>query len=241
MNKDFNVAQRDFPLRRGGLYHITYKGAELSYLSVTSILGDTLPKKMLTHWAAKQAAIAALNNPSLSVEEAVGAIYKKRDAAGGLGKIIHSWVESYIKGEKPDLNNLTDEIKPYGEAFMNFIESSNYKPFIVQGTPFSEITVFNVDVGYAGTLDYAAVDKKIYDWKTGRGIYIDHHLQQIAYLNATHAILPDKTIIKMPKFEGAFLVHLRSTGRYSTVEAEGTFDDFLKVFEVYNVLKKFGS
>jgi len=238
MNKDLDVVQREFPFRRGGLYHITYKEEELRLPSVTSILGDTLPKKQLVPWAAKQAAIIALDNPSLSVEEVVTSIYKKRDAAGGLGRTIHSWAESYTNGEKLDLDNLTDTLRPYGESFLSFMEYEQLKPLIVNDFPFAEIIVFNPEVGYAGTLDFAT-DKHIYDWKTGKGIYMDHHLQQIAYLNATHALLPDKTIIPMPKFEGAFLVHLRVTGKYSTVEAEGTFDDFLKVFEVYKVLKKF--
>lgn len=239
MQKDFAVVKKEFPFRRGGLYHINYKGKELSLPSVTSILGDTLPKKMLVHWAAKQAAIAALDNPSLSVEEAVAAIYKKRDAAGGLGKTIHSWAEGYIKGEPLDLENLTEDIRPYGESFLSFVTDHKLKAYMHGDVPFSEITVFNPDVGYAGTLDFGADDKYIYDWKTGKNIYLDHHLQQIAYLNATHALMPDRTIIEMPKFEGAFLVHLRKTGKYSSVEAEGTFDEFLKVFDMYNMLKKY--
>lgn len=238
MQKNLKVVRRDLPFRRGGLYHITLKGKELSLPSVTSILGDTLPKKFLTQWAAKQAAIAALADPSISVEEAVASIYKQRDAAGGLGKAVHSWVEDFIKGEKPKLDDLASGLRPYGEAFLKFTETQELKPYIHEGFPFSEITVFNPDAGYAGTLDFAT-DKYIYDWKTGKGIYIDHHLQQIAYLNATHALLPDRTIIKMPKFQGAFLIHLRKTGRFSAIEAEGTFDDFLKVLALYKVLKNF--
>lgn len=237
-NEEFTIVKKEYPFRRGGLYHITYKGTELSLPSVTSIIGDTLPKKMLTHWAAKQAAIAALNDPSLSVEEAVAAIYKKRDAAGGLGKIIHSWAEDYFKGTKIKLDDLSDELKPYGQSFLSFMENHDLKPHIVNGFPFSEITVFNPEVGYAGTLDFAS-PTHIYDWKTGKGLYLDHHLQQIAYLNATHALLPDRTIIPMPKFKGAYLVHLRSTGRYSSVEAEGTFDEFKAVINLYHILKKY--
>lgn len=238
MQEEPKVVKTDYPFRRGGLYHITFDGKELSLPSVTSILGDTLPKKFLVHWAAKQAAIAALENPGMSVEEAVAAIYKKRDAASGLGRTIHSWAESYIKGEKPDLENLVEGLQPYAQSFTSFMDKENPKPLIVNGFPFSEITVFNAEVGYAGTLDFAS-DKHIYDWKTGKGIYIDHHLQQIAYLNATHALLPDRTIVKMPKLEGAYLVHLRNTGRYSMVEAEGTFDEFKLVVNMYNLLRKY--
>lgn len=239
MQKDFKFVKKEWPFRRGGNYHITFKGEELILPSVTTILGDTLPKKFLVHWAAKQAAIAALENPALSIEEAVGAIYKKRDAAGGLGKTVHSWAEDISKGNKIDLNNLTDDLKPYGEAFLKFVNDQDLKVGTLEKMPLAEFTVFNPEVGYAGTCDFAT-DKYIYDWKTGKNIYIDHHLQQIAYLNATHVLLPDKeTVVPMPKFEGAFLVHLRKSGRYSSVEAEGTFEDFLAVFNLYKILKKF--
>lgn len=235
---DLNVVKRDFPFKRGSNYYITYKGEELILPSVTTILSNTIPKPFLMNWAAKQAATYALAHPGISVEEAVSASTKIKDDAAGRGKAIHSWAETHARGEKLDLNDLSETLQGYGKAFLQFIEDDKPKIGTIKGFPLTEFTVFNPEIGYAGTVDYATVTGYIYDWKTSKGIYLDHHLQQIAYLNATHILLPDRTIVKMPKFKGACLIHLRPTGGSSKHHVEGEFEDFLTVLEMYKVLQK---
>lgn len=237
MNK-LAVVKREFPFKRGSNYYITYKGTELILPSVTTILGETLPKKMLVQWAAKQAATYALANPHVSVEEAVAAMYGTRDSAGARGKAIHSWAEAHARGELLDLNNLAPDLQTYGKGFKQFIEDEKPTPHEIKGQKLIEFIVFNPEAGYAGTCDFASKDY-IYDWKTSKNIFVDHHLQQLAYLNATHILLPDKTIVPMHKFKGAYLVHLTPKGTGYKVPVEGTFEDFLTTLKMYNMLKKF--
>jgi hypothetical protein len=57
----------------------------------------------------------------------------------------------------------------------------------------TEMIVFNFTVGYAGTLDLWHLDEdgttSIIDWKSSKGIYPDHGVQQAAYANAEWALV----------------------------------------------------
>jgi hypothetical protein len=69
----------------------------------------------------------------------------------------------------------------------------------------SEQLIWNVELGYAGTIDIVAEDKDgrvgIADLKTSRGTYLDHHLQVAAYCHAARAHTPVEwaKIIRLPK------------------------------------------
>jgi hypothetical protein len=230
------IKKRDYPLRRGSTYYIEMGEKALEYPSVTSILGDTLPKKQLISWAARTAAAFALANPWVSVEEAANSIYKKRDSAADLGKTVHSWAEAYGNGAKLDIADAPEELKPYFHAFLSFIKDQN--PKILH----TEATVFNVDHEYAGTADQIAElhtgDLAIFDYKTGKGTYYESHLQQVAYANATHLLTKDRKIIEMPKISKMFLVHLKDNGKYNLIEVDEPFEDFLHVKKMWSILKR---
>lgn len=227
--------QKDFPIRRGGHYYIDFDGQKLVLPSVTTIINDTLPKKALMTWAAKVAAKAALDNPTLSVEQAVNSIYQKRDAAGNIGQTIHSWAEAYGNGSLLDPLTLPENIRPYGQAFHKFME--DHSPKIIH----TECTVFSVKHGYAGQLDLLATLKNgkvsVLDYKTGKGVYWDHYVQQAAYAGAEYIYTKDKKVIPMPKVDEQYLVHLKDSGLYSLIGVNEPFESFLKVMEVWKLLK----
>lgn len=236
------VKKRDYPLRRGSEYHIEVDGKELVLPSVTYILGQTLPKPELVFWAARTAAKRALEDPSLSVEEAASAIYKTKMSAADKGKLIHSWAEAYARGNPPDIESVPPEFIPYANAIATFFETEDIKPRELDGYPLIEFTVFNITEGYAGTCDFA--NSHIFDWKTGKGVYDEGHLQQIAYLNAEFIYIPAKDgrtkpkVLPMPKMDGAYLIHLRNDGKYSKIQVSGDFEDFKTVLNMYHMLKK---
>lgn len=231
------VAKRDYPFKRGSTYFIEFNGQTLELPSVTTILGDTIPKqKMLVPWAAKQAAAAALAEPWMSVEEAAAAAYRKRDNAVGIGKTVHSLAEAYGNGATLDVDNLPLEIQPYGRAFQEFI--SVHQPKIL----FTEVTVFNVTHGYAGTADQIGVTRDgnttIFDYKTGKNTYKESHLQQMAYANAEYIYTKDHRVIPMPKIGAQYLVHLKANGRHNLISVEEPFEDFLQLLRIHPLMKK---
>jgi len=230
---------KSIPVKRDTNYYIEMEGEKLILPSVTSILGTAIPKKELIYWAQRETAKAIFERieDGINMEEALRAPYRKRDIATDKGKRIHSLIESYLKtGSAPV--SLLDIDAPFLESARNFLNKEKIKPKIINEFPLVEFTVFNLKYGYAGTCDFAS--DSIYDWKTGKDLYFDHHLQQIAYLNCTHIVLPNRTIVEMPKFDTAYLVHFRDDGGYSVVEAKADFNDFLTFFEAYKVLKKYG-
>lgn len=230
------VKKKEYPLRRGSTYFVEYGDKTLEYPSVTSILGEAIPKKALISWAARTAADYALKNPWVSVEEAANSIYKKRDKAADVGSTVHSWAEAYGNGEKINIDSIPDEIKPYCHAFLSFIKDQ--RPKILH----TEATVFNIAEEYAGTADQIAElhtgELAIFDYKTGKSTYYESHLQQVAYANATHLLLKDRSIVKMPKISKMFLVHLKANGKYNLIEVDEPFENFLHVKKMYQILKE---
>ena len=237
MSSSPKVKKREFPLRRGGNYYIEFDGNPLVLPSVTNILGNTLPKPQLVSWAARTAAKAALENPGFSVEDAAASIYRKKTAATGKGKNVHEWIESFTNDPTIGFEDLLEEEIPYAKAFKQFMEAEQPK-FI-----YAEAVVFNITHGYAGSLDAIAETGSnqqltMMDWKTGKGVYYESHLQQVAYKNAEYLMTKDKKIIPMPQVKAMFLIHLQNNEKYAKIGVNEPFEDFLKVMEVWKILQK---
>jgi hypothetical protein len=229
--------KRKLPLRRNNLYYIERPGQDMIALpSVTTILGDALPKKELLYWAARGAGTIALENPNLSLDQVITKLFKRRDDAADLGKAVHAWAEAYALGKKLDTATLSDKIKPYIKAFEHFMEME--QPQIM----YTECTVYNLTHGYAGTADMIALTKSgklaIFDYKTGKNTYFDGHLQQEAYANAEYLLTKDHQIIPMPKIEEKYLVHLKDNEKYNLIDVSEPFESFLTVMQVWKILKK---
>jgi len=197
---------------------------------VTGIL-KIINKPGLISWGIKEAAKLALADPSLTVEEIMAGVYGGRDTAGDIGTMLHHIAEDKVSNRKVDLEKLTTVLVPYATALVNYLEST--KPKVL----YTETTVFNVDHGYAGTLDLITEDQGgsiwMLDYKTGNRIYPEHGLQLSAYKNATHLKTKEGKIIPMPKIDKTGIIHLTKDASFSAIEVNEPFEVFLHAYEVY--------
>lgn len=230
------VNKRDYPLKRGNKYYITDGKEELAYPSVTTILGETIPKPGLLYWAAKVVGEYALEHPEASLEECRAQMNITKNAAADKGKTVHSWCEAYGNGHLLDPETLPEELKPYGRAFVAFM--NEHRPKILH----TECVIFNKTHGYAGTADLLAYTQDgklaIFDYKTGKDTYFESHLQQEAYANGEFIYTKNREIIEMPKVESKYLVHLKPNGTFSLIQVDEPFSSFLTVIQMWKVLKK---
>ena len=129
--------------RRNGFYYLS---EDKIYPSVTTML-QIIAKPQLMSWAAKEAARAALADPTLSEQEAASIIYRKRDSAADRGKAVHSFAEMYQAGAKIDIEALPEAFRGYAKGFVSFIDG--FKPDIIH----RELQVWSDKYQYAGSLD----------------------------------------------------------------------------------------
>src|SRR6266571_291984 len=134
-----------------------YTWAGRAYPSITSILAGGVPKPFLAPWAAKAAAeyaVAHLDRlrllpPGQAVREVKQAPFTARDAAAGLGDLVHAAVAADATGQpRPPV---PPDAAPFLAAFDQFC--ADHRP----GWLASEQTVYSRHYGYAGTLDAICV------------------------------------------------------------------------------------
>lgn len=212
---------------RSGYY--THPGTGEKYLSVTTILSGGIPKQALVHWAAREAALCAVDNVPALVrargEEArreiatwiQRAAERKRDSAADLGSLIHGFVEARVLGQPTP--ELTDEQRPFVEAFDRFLD--DWQPEYEA----TELVVCNTEHGYAGTLDAklslsslpdelleAGIkpgDLLDVDYKTGKAVYPEVGVQLAAYRRANVGWLKDGTQVVPPATVAGLVLHIR--------------------------------
>lgn len=118
--------------------------------------------------------------PNKILKEAQDEAQKQRDIAAEIGKAIHAWIESHIKGEEPEMPQ-DPKVLQGVNAFLDWVADNKVK-FL-----WSEKIVYSKKFGYVGTADLGVqIGKKKYlaDIKTGNGIYTEAILQTAAYLEA---------------------------------------------------------
>lgn len=197
------------------------------YPSVTAILG-AINKPALVNWAAKQeremvlGAVRRLlvdpqvkrDNFILSLESAVGkekAHSKALAAAGTIGSEAHSYVEWHLrrqlKQEAGPEPQISEKALWAAMACQDWMRSVNLSVSLVENV------VYSKRHGYAGTLDIAGdIDHRagrltiIGDFKTGKAIYREAHLQVAAYAHALVEmgwadVMPAGCIVRLPKVE----------------------------------------
>jgi len=186
-----------------GEVQIDFKEASHSYwllgekkkrlTGVTTIIGKAYDKStVLMAWqlnetiasllANKERLIQAQNESEIKevLAEAKTAAADKRDLAAEIGSAIHAWVESFIKGEAPEMPE-DDRVAEGVNNFIKWLDSSGFK--LLE----TEKIVYSRQHGYVGTLDITAEkDGKLYllDIKTGNAIYPEYNIQTAAYLKA---------------------------------------------------------
>lgn len=179
---------------------------------VTSIL-QRLGKPALIPWAAGMASDYWLNamtsNPSRTDyavihKEAKSAHRTFTKAAADAGKNVHSYAESWFKGQ--DLPKLLTDAAKYGvEAFHKWLDAHHVEVLA------SERMVFSKEFYYAGTCDFIAkIDgvPGVGDIKTSSGIYPEMLMQTAAYQQALQEEkgfeFPVRWILRLDKKTGEF-------------------------------------
>jgi len=112
--------------------------------------------------------------------------YQIKTQAGEDGSFIHEAIEKILNGEKilgeyinqHFRSNRALKIKKCLKSFLDWYEE--YKPETIS----IERTVWNDELGFAGTLDYTCIiDGRLYtiDWKSSKSISDGHRIQVVGY------------------------------------------------------------
>jgi hypothetical protein len=201
---------------RGRFYRI--EGRELP--SVTTVL-DVIAKPALGPWYAKEerryfeaAMLEVLSRPGARDPEfvlsavaaavtGVKAADREKQRAATIGTAVHAGIEWHLRrilGDDPGPEPyLPDPAVWAVESWRDWAASVALEPLIV------ERTVYCLECGYAGTLDLYAKVKgvlTVLDWKTGKAIYPEAFLQNVAYRHAAQRRgMPSAQglIVRLPK------------------------------------------
>ncbi len=182
---------------------------------VTDLLKRGKPSPALVGWGIKSVSEFAINNwddlTAMPIAERLNVLkrspYAERDAAASRGTLVHHLAEKLANGEEVDV---PDDVTGHVESAIRFLDE--WQPEVI----LSEVTVYNLDYGYAGTLDLIArfPDGRVAlcDYKTSKGVYADTALQLAAYRFATHYLDADGEAQPMPEVDWCGVVHIRADG-----------------------------
>jgi len=190
--------------------------------SVTTVL-DIVAKPALGPWYAKEerryfeaAMLEVLSKPGArdpefvltAVAEAVSGVKaadRAKQQAATIGTAMHAGIEWALRtqlGEDPGPEpRLPDAAAWAVESWKDWAKSVALEPLAIERTVYCEVC------GYAGTLDlYARVSGvlTVLDWKSGKAIYPEAFLQNIAYRHAaTRRGMPSAQglIVRLPKYQ----------------------------------------
>ena len=215
------------PMRRGGYYWLYDPATDrvLPYVSVTEALNEIAKHKMFVPAAIRKAHAAWSENPEMSVEEAQATWYRNMSSKADLGSMLHSFYEAWGRGTPLNPEQLPDaDSRGHAKAFLKWYEAVQPEFLHV------EATVFNFNLGYAGTGDlWAKIGDltAIVDYKTG---FLDEFgcaMQESAYehgdtgLNkATGELFP------LPEVQARYALQTRPNGTYQFVELPDRWADF---------------
>lgn len=217
--------------RRGGMY---WKGLNPPYVSVTTVLGQTIPKPALQHWYGQQIYLAMVADPSMDERTALASPYTAMKKAANRGTTVHSIMEAY-KASGNIIETVPEEYKGYAKAFYSWVKFAN--PRILE----TEKTLTHEGYKYAGTLDMLAVINGktcIVDFKTNKdgNVYNEAHLQVSAYIEALkHQDKP--TDANVSGYDG-IIVGLAEDGTFNHQIAKKAFKPFLHCLNLYAFLNR---
>lgn len=206
-----------------------YEWTDGQYWSATTILAGGIPKPFLLDWAAKQAAIRAVEMAAdgrlaeLIEEKGDDAAVRMialaredvREEKADLGKWVHRVAEAWALGlETP---RVPRSIERYVDQLRRWFEKAQPRVEAV------EVTVYHRGPDgfrYAGTVDLIAWIRNadgveelwLIDLKTGERLYPEAAVQLSAYGHATFIGGPDgETELPMPAVDRYGILHIRPT------------------------------
>lgn len=202
------------------------------YPSVTTITGMK-DKPALVNWAANETIDYTLLNwddlaPLTKKVRRVmmkDSRYEKKVSktsfsASNIGNLTHDMVEQYIETGVPGFSaygleivakaeispvEAMDQVMPWFASFKAWEDRFKPTDYV------SEATIFNHEVGYAGTLDLTfRIGSKLYltDMKCGRQAYPDTALQLTALAHGEEIVKPDGSRIPMLPVDSMSILHL---------------------------------
>lgn len=227
--------------RSGRTY--THPNSGRNHPSVTTVLGIVGKADALKHWAANEVAkYAVAHRDTWAALDAAAAIdllkrepLRMLDRAASRGTDVHAIAEAYAKtGALP---SWADEIAGYVDALRTFFNEQQPQPVLI------EQTVFNEEVGYAGSFDMVAKVPSlgdglcILDYKTSKAVYPDVAAQLAAYAYASEYVTENGAINPMPHITYGAVVRLAADGSYEFVQCdiEAGFNYFCAVRGVYSI------
>jgi len=211
--------------RAGRFYQVD--GADEPLPSVTHILG-CIGKPALINWAANQERLlvtetsadlyedlAKLQKPltrTAYVTTLQGRIGKTKAhqqellKAGEIGTQVHRLIEWRLRRDLGQV--IGPEPKVVDDAQWAFMAWEDWATSVALKPLFIEQTVFSLTHGYAGTMDLLAEvngEPTLVDFKTGKAVYAEAHLQNVAYQVALsemgHGQPSGGLILRLPKVQ----------------------------------------
>ena len=168
---------------------------------VTGVTGatSTIAKPALIFWASNMAVSyisksikAGLRYDEIQLKEifenAKRAHTTFKESAASKGKMVHEWIEEFIKGRNPR-PPMNEELRNATEAFVKWTKENKVIFRLSEQKAYSKLW------NYAGTLDFTAeVNGKLVlgDVKTSSGIYPEMFYQVAAYQLAREEEYPDE-------------------------------------------------
>jgi hypothetical protein len=165
-----------------------------------------------------------------------------RDDTAEIGTIAHALIERINLGgkvDKPEWDTLDERVRQAVRAYLRWKMESKFHPLE------SELTVYSLKYGYAGTIDavgYFSGTAGIADWKATRSWWKINNLQLAAYRQAYHETFPARPnidelrCIRFDKDTGIPEEH-----RLSIPEADEAFQCFLGFLRAWRYLSNGGA
>lgn len=216
---------------------------ELVVPSVTTILNN-LSKPALPNWAAREVAKYAVEHiptwenlpPDDAVDLLKRAPYRNMKNKGNIGTAVHAAVDAWVKeGLAGDVEVDDLDLLPYISGAVQYLNEN------VARIIHSEVTVFNRQYEYAGTVDGIVKLKSgavaAVDWKTSNRVYPEHALQLVAYANADFVATDDGQEVDFPPITEAHVVHLPGDATYKAHPVQLT-DRAFRTFTALRTLQK---
>lgn len=165
------------------------------------------------------------------ITSAIKAEHKNEwERAADFGSLVHAHAHAHVLGEPIPYD---EDVAPFIDQHIAFLEA--WRIDLDRHVEAAELTVVSRKHGYAGTGDLWLHLPLAYDATTGRTtftawdrrklwlldgksslkkpvgvVYADQPLQLAALRFAEEAVLPDETVVPMPRFEGAAILNWRS-------------------------------
>jgi len=161
-----------------------------------------------------------------------------KEAAESVSR-IHNMIEQLLYGNVVDIESYGVTEKKEWKKFCRWVDW--YKHYMVKPLS-SELTVYNVSLATAGTLDFVGIindEVYILDWKTGNNLHLSNYLQ-IASDFYMYNKMVDSGIIDLPKADKAGLVHIGASNRTfakNTLNAPGIKVDVVDVDKYFPIFK----